>query len=189
MSDQLRKHLRETAAISDIEFEKALPYFSNKTIGKGEYFVKRGAVCKYMAFVEEGFLRSYFLNEKGEEITFCFEPENSFSTAYKSFILQCPSNLSIQAIEETKLIIIHHQNLQKLYETSYQWLSIGKLFAEKEYIFLEQYASMLNNESAKEKYLKLLKENPSIIQRVKLKHIASFLGVTSRTLSRIRKEL
>ena len=189
MMESLKIFLKETAAISDTEFEQALPYFSRKILQKGEYFVKEGAVCKQIAFVEKGLLRTYFFNDKAEEITFCFEPENNFSTAYKSFILQCPSSLSIQAIEETHLIVIHQENLQKLYDTSYQWLKIGKLFAEKEYIFLEQYASMLNNESAKEKYQRLLKENPTIILRVPLKYIASFLGVTRRTLSRIRKEL
>lgn len=189
MTGNLRSYLNETANISDTEFEKAIPYFSERILLKGQYFVKQGSICQQIAFVEEGLLRTYFLNNKAEEITFCFEPESNFATSYKSFILQCPSNVSIQAIEKTKLIIIHRQNLQKLYDSSYQWLKIGKLFAEKEYIFLEQYASMLNTESAKEKYQRLLEQNPTIIQRVKLKYIASYLGITSRTLSRIRKEI
>lgn len=189
MIESLKTYLRETTTISDIEFEQALPYFTKKTLQKNEYFVKEGMICKQIAFVEEGLLRSFYYNNKAEEITFCFETENNFSTSYKSFILQCPSNLSIQAIEKTQLIVIDQKNLQKLYDTSFQWLKIGKLFAEKEYIFLEQYASMLNSDSTKEKYLRLLKENPTIIKKAKLKYIASFLGITSRSLSRIRKGL
>lgn len=189
MVDQLKIHLRNTSNISDIEFEKAIPYFAEKKLQKGEYFLKEGSVCREIAFVNQGLLRSYFFSPDAEEITFCFEAENSFSTSYKSFILQCPSNLSIQAIEETQLIVINQQHLQKLYDSSFEWLKIGKLFAEKEYIYLEHYASMLNSDSAKERYLKLLHENPTIIKRVQLKYIASFLGVTTRTLSRIRKEL
>ena len=92
-------------------------------------------------------------------------------------------------MEETELLIINYEDLQKLYSISLAWQNIGRAFAEKEYIIIEQYASSLNSESAKVKYLRLLKEQPQIIQKAPIQYIASYLGITTRTLSRIRKEI
>ena len=111
------------------------------------------------------------------------------TTSYKSFILQQPSNLILQAIEETQLLVIDYENLQKLYSKSAIWQTIGRAVAEREYIVMEQYASVLNNETAKEKYLRLLKEQPNVLQKANIEDIASYLGVTRRTLSRIRQEI
>ena len=156
---------------------------------KGDFFVKQDKICKQIAFINKGILRTYYLNEKAEETTSCFCTENNFTTSYKSFILQSPSTLSIQAIEETELLVIDFADLQKLYATSLAWQNVGRAFAEKEYIIMEQYACSLNNETAKEKYLRLLKEQPQIIQKAPVNQIASYLGITTRTLSRIRREI
>jgi Mn-dependent DtxR family transcriptional regulator len=69
------------------------------------------------------------------------------------------------------------------------WQSVGRLIAEKEYINMEQYSSVLNHESTKEKYLRLLEEQPEVIQKSKVKDIATYLGVSRRTLTRIRQEV
>ncbi len=103
--------------------------------------------------------------------------------------MQTPSAQTIQAIEETELLVIDFESLQKLYAKSIPWQSIGRAFTEREYLVMEQYASTLNNETAKEKYLRLLKEQPTIVQKASIKDIASYLGVTTRTLSRIRQEI
>ncbi len=132
---------------------------------------------------------TFYLNDKPEETTSCFCTENSLTTSYKSFILQEPSKLSIQALEETELLVIDYRNLQKLYSTSIVWQNIGRAVAEREYIVMERYASVLNNETAKEKYWRLLKEQPNVLQKSNIEDIASYLGVTRRTLSRIRQEI
>ena len=79
--------------------------------------------------------------------------------------------------------------MQQLYNKYSAWQNIGRILVEKEYMVMEQYASVLNNQSAKEKYLRLLNEQPAIIQKASVQHIASYLGVTRETLSRIRKQL
>jgi CRP-like cAMP-binding protein len=111
------------------------------------------------------------------------------TTSYKSFILQQPSTLSIQALEDTELLVIDYENLERLYSTSMVWQNIGRAVAQREYIVMEQYASVLNNETAKEKYLRLLKEQPTVLQKANIEDIASYLGITRRTLSRIRQEI
>ena len=82
-----------------------------------------------------------------------------------------------------------YDKLQDLYRSSRVWQNIGRLMAEMAYIDMEQYASVLNNETAKEKYLRLLEEQGEVLHKANIEHIASYLGVTRRTLSRIRQEI
>ena len=142
-----------------------------------------------MSFVNRGSLRTFYFNDKAEEITHCFRTQRTFVSSYRSFILQEPSLLSIIALEETELIVIDYEKLQKLYSTSITWQNIGRLLAERAYVEMEAYASVLNNESAKEKYLRLLNEQGEVLQKANVEHIATYLGITRRTLSRIRQEI
>jgi CRP-like cAMP-binding protein len=187
--EQFKSFLQNFAPITDTEFVEAQLYFKELNLKKGDLFIEQGKICKHIAFIKHGTLITYYNNDKGEEITSCFCVENNFTTSYKSFILQIPSTQSIQAIEETQLLSIDFDSLQKLYAKSIVWQNIGRAFAEREYVVMEQYASILNHETAKEKYLRLLKEQPTVIQKASIKDIASYLGVTSRTLSRIRQEI
>lgn len=184
------KHfLKNISPITDSEFHRTISYFKEEKIRKGNFFVKQNNVCQKVGFILEGTLRTYYINEKAEEITSCFCIENNLTTSYKSFILQEPSALNLQAIEDTRLLVVNYDNLQKLYKESAVWQIVGRAIAEKEYIVMEQYASILNSESAKEKYLRLLKEQPNVLLKANIAYIASYLGVTRRTLSRIRKEV
>ena len=187
--DKLKAVINQLIQISDTEFEHSKKYFSKVYLKKGEYLLKEGKVCKQMSFVNKGSLRTCYFTDKGDEVTHCFRIENTFVSSYRSFILQEPSFLSIIALEETELLVIDYNNLQQLYESSMTWQKIGRLLAERAYISMEEYASVLNNESAKEKYLRLLDEQGEILQKVNVEHIASYLGVTRRTLSRIRQEI
>lgn len=187
--DKFKQFLKNISPITDNEFADTISYFTELNLQKGEFFVKQDKVCRHIAFILKGTLRTYYINEKAEETTSCFCTENNLTTSYKSFILQKPSNLILQAIEETQMLVIEYENLQKLYAKSTVWQTIGRAVAEREYIVMEQYASILNNETAKEKYLRLLKEQPNVLQKANIEDIASYLGVTRRTLSRIRQEI
>ncbi|MBY0434680.1 MAG: Crp/Fnr family transcriptional regulator [Cyclobacteriaceae bacterium] len=187
--DEFKKFLKSIVPISDKEFADTILYFTELNLEKRDYFLKQDIVCRHIAFIVKGTLRAYYINDKAEETTACFCTENNLTTSYKSFILQQPSTLFLQAIEDTQLLVIDYENLQNLYSKSTVWQTIGRAFAEREYIVMEQYASVLNNETAREKYLRLLKEQPNVLQKANVEDIASYLGVTRRTLSRIRKEI
>ena len=189
MTNNFKNFIKQIIPISDTEFEQTIIFFQQQTLQKSDFFVRQDKVCRQIAFINKGTLRTFYINDKAEETTSCFCTENNLTTSYKSFILQQPSNLSIQALEDTELLIIDYENLQKLYAISPIWQNVGRIIAEKEYIVMEKYASVLNNETAKEKYLRLFREQPQIIQKVAVKHIASYLGITTRTLSRIRREI
>ncbi len=189
MTNNFKYFLRQITPISDKEFDETVIFFQEQTLRKGDFFVKQGKICRQIAFINKGVLRTFYLNNKAEETTSCFCTENSLTTSYKSYILQQPSTLSIQALEDTELLVIDYENLERLYSTSMVWQNIGRAFAQREYIVMEQYASVLNNETAKEKYLRLLKEQPTVLQKANIEDIASYLGITRRTLSRIRQEI
>lgn len=189
MKNNFKNYIRQISSISDSEFEETIEYFQERYLKKGEFFVKQGKICNEVAYINKGTLRTFYFNDKKEEITSCFCVENSMTTSYKSFVLQQPSTLSIQAIEDTQLFTLQYEHLQRLYHTSSVWQSIGRVFAEREYMVMEQYASVLNNETAREKYLRLLKEQPVVLHKANIEDVASYLGVTRRTLSRIRKNI
>ena len=189
MENKFKKYIQKIVPIEDDEFEKTIVKFKKVTLKKGDFFIEQNQISTQIAFISSGMLRTYYINDKGEQITSCFCVENNLAASYKSFITQLPSKLSIIALEKTELLVIKYNALQELYEKSINWQIIGRLMAEKEFIVMEQYASILNNETAKEKYLRLLKEQPEILKKAPINYIASYLGVTRRTLSRIRKEI
>lgn len=187
--DKFKAFLKTISPITDQEFADTISYFTERHLLKNEFFVTQDKVCRHIAFIAKGTIRTYYNNDKGEETTSCFCTENNLTTSYKSFILQQPSKLILQAIEDAQLLVIEYENLQKLYAQSVVWQTIGRAVAEREFIVIEQYASLLNNETAKEKYLRLLKEQPNVIKKATVEDVASYLGVTRRTLSRIRQEI
>lgn len=185
----LKTFLQSVTSISDKDFEDVKGQFYKLYLAKGDFLLQSGKVCRQMSFVNQGSLRTYYLNNKAEEITHCFRTENTLVSSYRSFILQETSFLSIVALEDTELTVIDYDALQNLYNKSMTWQKIGRLLAERSYVLMEEYASVLNNESAKEKYVRLIREQGDILKIAKVEHIASYLGVTRRTLSRIRKEI
>lgn len=189
IENNLHKYLNNITPISEKDFEKGFSFFKKLSLQKGDYFVRENTICRQIAFINIGILRTFYFNENSEDTTSCFCIENNLTSSFKSFILQEPSKLSIQALEETELLVIDYNDLQKLYIESPIWGKIGRLIAEREYIGMEKYASVLNNETAKTKYLRLMNEQPQIIQKVSNQYIASYLGITSRTLSRIKLEI
>ena len=189
MKKKLFQFLKNITSISDHELENGFQYFEKIILEKGDYFVKENIICKQIAFINKGILRTFYFNENSEDTTSCFCTENNLTSAYKSFILQEKSKLNIRALEKSELLVITYNNLQKLYIESPIWSKIGRLIAENEYIEMENYASILNNETAKTKYLRLMYEQPEIVQKIANQFIASYLGITSRTLSRIKLEI
>jgi CRP-like cAMP-binding protein len=166
----------------------AVEYFEVEKISKGEYFIKEGQICNKIAFINEGLFRIFYLKD-GNEINTCFCKENSITSSFNSFINHVASNDSIQAIEDAVIVTLTAVNLAKLYNKSVIWQTIRQLLTEKECLRLSDRANSLSFESALEKYKNILKNQPEIIQRVPIQHIASYIGVSRETLSRIRAQI
>jgi CRP-like cAMP-binding protein len=178
--------VRSNVAFDREAFYMALSEFNIVELKKGELFAEKDKTCRHFAYIAEGIIRAYDVND-GVEITTCLCSDNTFATSTISFITQTPSNINIQALTAVTLLTIGYDKLNALYTRSDFWLRVGKVIMEKEFISLQQELWQRSVRSPDEKYLTLLQENPSIIRQVPLKHIASYLRITPETLSRIRK--
>ncbi len=173
---------------SNESFALAEPYLSTNRVKKSEHILHQGNICRNIHFVVSGLFKVYYLRD-GVEITTCFCKENRFTTSYQSLISNQPSNLGIQAIEDSETVSILYEDLKKLYAQHLFWQQIGRMVTEQEYIITECYTRLINDKSAKQRYLEILNNEPDLLQRVSLIDLASYLQVTPETISRIRKQL
>lgn len=158
-----------------------------RKLKKGELLLKENQVCNEIVFVKSGILRSYFFNHQGDEITNCFAFQNDFMASFSSFITQNVAEENIQALADTELQIISRESLEKLYQLGIHWQEIGRKLTEMEYVTLQQRMISFQKLSGTQRYQELYKNHQKYLQLIPLQYLASYLGVTPRHLSRIRK--
>ncbi len=137
-------------------------------------------------FVEKGVARTYYL-KNGKEITYWIACENDFVGSMASFFMQTPGNKIVETIESCTLWEFEYHKLQQLFDTNEELARAGRLFANYAISLMEERFDNLHFNTAKERYDLLMEKHPELIQRVPLGMIASYLGVTQETLSRIRR--
>lgn len=189
MKQHLQKYLRGLNILSEDEINCSLSFFSEWILKKGDFFITENKVCDKVAFIVKGGTKAFSTNDKAEENITCFKFENEFITSFESFMLRQPSKKSIKAIEDCDLLVIRFAVMNELLETIASWKLISKMLIEQELIDKEHYLINHNNKFVKEKYLHILSQSPEIVKRVKVSDLASYLGVTQRSLTRIRKEI
>ena len=156
-------------------------------LSKGSCLITEGKICHHVYFLEQGCLRGFF-NLDGKEITYWFAFENNFVTSFFSFITRKPCVENIQAIEDCTLWAISYENLQQLYDLHPDIERLGRIMNERYYVMLEERFVGNHFKEARERYENLLDHSPHIVLRVPLGYIASYLGITQETLSRIRSK-
>ncbi|MCF6349236.1 MAG: cyclic nucleotide-binding domain-containing protein [Flavobacteriaceae bacterium] len=186
--DAFNKYLQQFPHYTPSVYENAYPFLSEKTVGSGNFLLQQGKISRSIAFIEKGLLRQYYLND-GKEVTNCFCRENTITTSYKSLITQQESDIAIQAVEESKLIILSYDSLQKLFNKDLFWQQVGRLTAENEFITSESHNRFLRDLSATDRYLHILNNDKELLQRVPLNHLATYLQIAPETLSRIRNKI
>ena len=159
----------------------------HKKIKKGNFFIKEGQTSKEIGFVISGLFRSFYHSSLEEEVTYCFTFSNTFVSAYSSFLSQEKTAENIEALTDVELLIISREEILKLEESSNNWLKLFKLIAEQEYIKMEKRIFLLQKETAEQRYRDLLTNEPKLLQLIPLNYLSSYLGITQRHLSRIRK--
>lgn len=155
------------------------------TYPKGHLLHKENQICNHLYIIQKGIARSFY-HKDGKDITAHFALESGTITAIDSFIQRKRSRYNIEVLEEAEIIAIAHKDLQALIEKNPTYEKFIRLYLEQIYIDLAERIEDLLFHTAKERYDKLTSENPSLLQRVNLQHIASFIGVTQETLSRVR---
>lgn len=172
--------------ISDEEWSYCSSSFKTDHFKKKEIILNKGNMCNNIYFVTSGLLRIYFVDEKGEEKTFHFCMENTFATDYESFLKSVPSNFSIQAIEDTEVIVITYDMLQLLYKILRYGDKLGRLIAEDYFFIINDKIKSMYTDSPLERYNSMNTKFPKILQRVKQHYIASYLNISSVHLSRLK---
>jgi CRP-like cAMP-binding protein len=152
------------------------------------FFLKEGEVSKYIAYVVKGLLRSYFYDDRANEITSEFHPEGSLIISSESFNNKVPAKENIKAIEDSELMVVDYEHQNKLYDLIPAWNQICKDLADMKSREMVERAGRFQTMSATDRYRTFCKENPQILQKATLGHIASYIGVDIATLSRIRKK-
>lgn len=176
------------ARYSSISAEAKLALYQ-KTIRqerkKGDFYIKQGQVSSGIFIIEKGLVRAFF-HQNDKEINSWFGIENVILGSTQPLFLLQPSKENIQFLEDSIIYSISQQHLNELYRIYPEINTIGRLIVEEFCTILEQRIVSLQTLSAAERYEELIKDTPEIIRRVSLGHIASYLGVTIETLSRIR---
>ncbi len=160
-----------------------------KTLKKGDFFIKENRISQEVGFVVSGLFRSFYYSSSQEEVTYCFTFSNSFVSAYSSFLSQTKTSENIQALTDIELFTISRENILILENSSTNWLRFFKLITEQEYIKMEKRIFMLQKETAEKRYEDLLTNQSEYLQSIPLNFLSSYLGITQRHLSRIRKTI
>ena len=157
-------------------------------VPKNKVLTQAGERSQHLFFVESGTLRGYYF-EEAKEITNWFAEEGEFATCFYAFIGGQSSFESIQAITEAELTVISASALKTLYTQFPETERVGRVITEAYYMKLEERLLNIRFKTAKERYHNLIEVRPALIQNASLGQIASYLGITQETLSRIRAEL
>jgi CRP-like cAMP-binding protein len=155
---------------------------------KDEYFSEAGKIPRQVGFVVEGVVRGCYYNNKGEEITRCFIAENNLVVDYVNFEANTASAEYLQASTDCKLIVFSKQDWEELSHTIVGWDIIKNKMVQK-CLYQKSRKSPVISQDATTRYLEFLENYPTLVNRVVLSHIASYLGVTQQSLSRIRKNI
>jgi len=181
--------INEIIKLSSAEKKSLLSFLRPKKLARNESLLAEGDFCDFIAFINKGVLIYYKTLSDGSEVTTDFAFSGDWVTDNLSRLTRARSNINIKALEETEIVILKNDLLDNLYKKHIKLERIGRILMEQAYLKLVQLSIDLQILSAKERYLKLLGTNPEIMQRVPLHHIADYLGIAPKSLSRIRKEI
>ena len=160
----------------------------SRQLKKGELLIGPDMNATFLAFIRQGAFRVYFYNEKGNEITTWFSFEGMFVTDLLSFYQETPAKFYVEAIERSEVYMVQKERLESLYHEYPAYREFGRKFAERGMVLLMERMLALQTKSAEERY-KELWEQPQFMQKIPLKYLATYLGITDSSLSRIRKNL
>ena len=187
-SELLKQSFNKFVTLSDEEWVIVLSYVHFKTYLKGDILLRQDEVCKSISYLLKGSVIYYQLNEKGEEVTTDFAFEGEWVTDNRSRISQSPSNLNIKVWEDAEIASISQNDLELLFHKVPVIERICRILIEQAYVKLVQLSIDLQMLSAEERYQKLETEHPQAFQRIPLYHIANYLGIAPKSLSRIRNK-
>jgi CRP-like cAMP-binding protein len=187
-SNSVRNLLQSVTPISETEWQNFEQYFSSRKLLKNETLWKEGEICNHLVFLKSGLIYCFHNKEEKEIVTNLYFENAIFYDDY-SFIKQVPCILTYIAFETTELIVIPRIALYEMFDKYKSFERLGRMMVERNHTISIKEQLNFNSNKAEEKYLNLIASQPSLIQRVPLKIIASYLNITPEHLSRIRKKI
>ena len=173
------------------EFGESFPehndYFIYKQVKKGDFLLKEGTICNHYWYVKEGLFRNFYNKDSKEIVTFFGYP-GTVLTSNQSFVLREPCKDNIEAITDANVYSINREAYSKLYEKSPEIQEIERLLNELYILWLEERLNLIQFCTAQERYHNLMQNEPFLINQIPLTYLASYLGITLETLSRIRSK-
>jgi CRP-like cAMP-binding protein len=189
MFEVLAQNIKEKVTITEEEFEFTKTLFIPKKLRKRQYLLQDGDICKYTAFVEKGMLRTFTIDEKGNQPILQFSMEGWWVADLYSFLTNEPSLYNIDALEDCELLLITKPSWDLLLEKVPAFERFFRILIQNSLIATQRRLMGSMSESAEEKYTNLINNFPGCIERVPQHMIASYLGITRETLSRVRSQL
>ena len=172
--------------ISANELSEITDHFSFLKLKKNEFLVKEGSICKHFCFIETGILQHAIMVEGVEKTTY-LGLKNSATTALNSFKNKLPSRKNIKALSDCNLWVLSINDFKKLLEKNDTFKLFYYNLIENQILLIDDYRIDLLTLSPEERYLKLLENEPTLIKQVPLQYLSSFLGISLRHMSRVRK--
>ncbi len=189
MFDMFYKHIEKRISLTEEEFNLCCKFFTPRKIRKNQFLLQLGEVCKHLAFVNSGCLREYSIDHKGEVHIIQFAIGDWWIADMTSFLSGSPSTQYIDALQDSEVLLLEHESRERVVKSVPKMERFFRLLLESKYVATVKRINDSLSESAEERYLSFLQMYPSLVEQVPQHDIASYLGITPQSLSRIRKEL
>ncbi len=182
----LRDYIYSIVPLENQVMQDVVQSFEQLQLPKGTQILSQGKTCQYLYFIEKGLARSYYINEKGRDITIWFFSDNNLMLSLESFFQQKPGLYQIELLEKSDLYRISYEGLHHLFDRYHGMERFGRLVSIELLNNAVKKLNAIQFQTAQQRYEFLIQKYPDIAYRAPLGHIASYLGITQETLSRIR---
>lgn len=189
MTEPLQKHIREYVDISDEKLEKYCSAFTLRKIKKKEFLLTEGSVCEFEGFIVKGCFKVFHTDRNAYEQILYFGIENWWISDIDSFVNRIPSKLTIQALEDSEILLISKENKEKLYQEMPEVEKLMRLKFQRSIIALQRRILDNLSKSSEERYIEFLQDYQQTAHRLTNIQIAAYLGVTPESLSRVRRKI
>jgi len=187
--DLLKKHINNRVPLTDEEFNICIKFFNSKKLKKHQFLLNEGEICRYIGFINSGCLRQYSIDNQGAEHIIQFAIEDWWVSDLHSFLSGFPATYNIDALQDSEVLLLDKSARDELLDACPKMERFFRLLIESNHVATNQRISDSLSASAEERYLKFIKTYPQLFEQVTQNQIASYLGITPQSLSRIRKEL
>ncbi len=189
MYELIRTNISRHISLTDEEFSFFTSILKHKKLKRKQYLLQAGDVCRFESFVNKGCLRTYSINDKGQENVLHFSIEDWWTGDLSSFFTGEESKYNVEALEDCELLQLDKASLEELYIRVPKFERFFRIIMQNAYIALQKRISGSMGDKAEDRYLDFIKKYPHLEQRLPQHQVASYLGITPEFLSRIRRQL